>query len=573
MKGSRLRSPFRLLLVALLPALVLSAPVSASSHREAPGISNDPVADNTDVYFFRDPANPSRLVLIANWIPFEEPAGGPNFSHFGENIRYEFNVDSNGDALEDYVYRVEFTRHVRNGGTFLQNTGAVASSNDANENVYYTYTVKKCDGPSPNQASCTLLGADLLEAPNYPGPKSFPGGYPTHVTYPIDDDTMIFAGPRAEGFYVDLGTIFDLVNFRPGTLPGDHGGGTNSTAGYNVHSIALSVPIEKLTANHTAPTDPADPNAIVSMWSSTWRRQTSTLSTTGAAPTDAGGWVQVSRLGNPLINEVVIPLGQKDKFNATYPVDDLANYGTYVLMPELPGILHPLFEISIPPNPRNDLLVLVQGLAGVTQRPGEVISDQLRLNTAIPATPIASINRLGVIAGDNAGYPNGRRVQDDTVDIALRVVAGVLVDGFNISPNNALGDGVDGPDVPYLAGFPYLAAPHSGFDRIHSNSAMLQSGRFSSTLTWTTPDGSTGSGTPVGVAGNTQGFWFFTPDNIELTVKVLDGRAINGHFWVFYGSLTDVQFTLTVTDNQTGAQKVYTSPQGQNTSAADTSAF
>jgi len=180
-----------------------------------------------------------------------------------------------------------------------------------------------------------------------------------------------------------------------------------------------------------------------------------------------------------------------------------------------------------------------------------VISDQLRLNTAIPVTPTASINRLGVIAGDNAGYPNGRRVQDDTVDIALRVVAGVLVDGFNISPNNALGDGVDGPDVPYLAGFPFLAAPHSGFDRIHASAAMLQSGRFSSTLTWTTPDGSTGVGTPIGVAGNTQGFWFFTPDNIELTVKVLDGSAINGHFWVFYGSLTDVQFTL----NPTGADK------------------
>ena len=125
MKGSRLRGPLRLLLVALLPALVLSAPASASSHREAPGISNDPVADNTDVYFFRDPANPSRLVLIANWIPLEEPAGGPNFSHFGENIRYEFNVDSDGDALEDYVYRVEFTRHVRNPNTFLQNTGPV----------------------------------------------------------------------------------------------------------------------------------------------------------------------------------------------------------------------------------------------------------------------------------------------------------------------------------------------------------------------------------------------------------------------------------------------------------------
>ena len=564
MNGSRLRHASTLALAALLLVLLPSA-ASASSHREAPGISNDPVADNTDVYFFRDPADPGRLVLIANWVPLEEPAGGPNFFHFGENIRYEFNVDSNGDAVEDVVYRVEFTRHVRNGNTFLQNTGPVASPTDAAQNVYYTYTVKKCLGPSPNQPSCTLLGSDLLEAPNNVGPKSFPNGYATgsgiqSLSYPIDDDTIVFAGPRAEGFYVDLGMIFDLVNFRPGTLPGDHGGGTNSTAGYNVHSIALSVPIGKLTANGSTPTDTADPNAVVSMWSSTWRQ-------------NAGGWYQVSRLGNPLINEVVVPLGMKDTFNATYPKDDLANFGTFVLNPELPGILHALFGISVPPTPRNDLLILVQGASGLTMRPNEVISDQLRLNVAVPPTPPASANRLGVIAGDNAGYPNGRRVADDTVDIALRVVAGVLVDGFNVSPNNALGDGVDGPDVPYLASFPYLAAPHSGFDRIHANSAQLQGGRFSATVSWTDPNGGAGNGTPIGVAGNTQGFWFFSPDNIELTVKVLDGRAINGHFWVFYGSLTDVAFTLTVTDNTTGAQRTYTNPQGTNGSAADTSAF
>ncbi|HYX21323.1 MAG TPA: DUF4331 domain-containing protein [Thermoanaerobaculia bacterium] len=564
MNGLRLRNAPTLALAALLLTLSTSV-ASASSHREAPGISNDPLADNTDVYFFRDPADPSRLVLISNWVPLEEPAGGPNFFHFGENIRYEFNVDSNGDGLEEIVYRVEFTRHIRSGNTFLQNTGAVASPTDANQNVYYTYTVKKCLGPSPNQPGCTLLGSDLLEAPNNPGPKSFPNGYATgsgiqSLSYPIDDDTVVFAGPRAEGFYVDLGMIFDLVNFRPGTLPGNHGGGTNSTAGYNVHSIALSVPIGKLTANGSAPTDTADPNAVVSMWSSTWRR-------------NAGGWYQVSRLGNPLINEVVIPLGMKDAFNATYPVDDLANFGTFVLNPELPGVLHALFGISVPPTPRNDLLILVQGVPGLTRRPNEVVSDQLRLNVAVPPTPPSSADRLGVIAGDNAGYPNGRRVADDTVDIALRVVAGVLVDGFNVSPNNALGDGVDGPDVPYLASFPYLAAPHSGFDRIHANSAQLQGGRFSATVSWTDPNGGAGSGTPVGVAGNTQGFWFFSPDNIELTVKVLDGRDLNGHFWVFYGSLTDVAFTLTVTDNTTGATKTYTNPQGTNGSAADTSAF
>jgi hypothetical protein len=469
MPKSGSRVPWRLAAVA---AFVLAAPVFASSHREAPGISNDPAADNTDVYFFRDPAAPSRLVMISNWIPLEEPAGGPNWFHFEPNIRYEFNVDSNGDALEDIVYRLEFTRNVRNGNTFLQNTGPLASPSDPNQNVYYTYSVRKCVGPSPGQTDCTTLGSDLLEAPNNVGSKSYPNGYGKgsdigSTVYDIDENTRVFAGPRAEGFYVDLGMIFDLVNFREGTAVGDHGGGKNETAGFNVHAIALSVPIDTLTADHSVPTDPADPNAIVSMWSSTWRRATTTLSPTGAAPTVSGDWVQVSRLGNPLVNEVVIPLGMKDVFNATYPKDDLANFGSYVLNSELAGILNALFGVEVPPAPRTDLLALVQGIEGVTMRPGEVISDQLRLNVAIPTTPIYAVNRLGVLGGDLAGFPNGRRPYDDTVDIALRVVAGVLVPEFNVAPNNLLGDGVDGPDVPYIAGFPYLGTPHSGYSHVH----------------------------------------------------------------------------------------------------------
>jgi hypothetical protein len=472
MKGSPIRSAKRFALPALLLGVALATPASASSHREAPAISNDPVADNTDVYFFRDPVDPSRLVMISNWIPLEEPAGGPNFYHFEPNIRYEFNVDSNGDALEDIVYRVEFARHVRNGNTFLQNVGPVASPTDPNLNVYYTYTVTKCLGPSPNQTSCTVLGSELLEAPNNVGPKSFPNGYGKGsgietTVYPIDDDTIVFAGQRAEGFYVDLGEIFDLVNFRPGVAVGDHGGGVNGTAGFNVHSIALSVPIQNLTANHAVVTDPADPNAIVSMWSSTWRMQTTTLSTNGTGPAVSGGWVQVSRLGNPLINEVVIPIGQKDLFNASYPVAD-AQFGSFVLNPELAGVLNALFGVSVPPTPRNDLLALVLGLDAIpTKRPNEVVSDQLRLNTAIFPTPVSLVNRLGVLAGDLSGYPNGRRPYDDVVDIALRVVAGVLVNGFNVAPNNQLGDGVDGPDVPFIAGFPYLWTPHSGFSHVH----------------------------------------------------------------------------------------------------------
>ncbi len=197
----------------------------------------------------------------------------------------------------------------------------------------------------------------------------------------------------------------------------------------------------------------------------------------------SGDWVQVSRLGNPLINEVVIPLGMKDAFNATYPVDDLANFGTYVLNSELAGIINALFGVPVPPAPRNDLLALVQGIAGLTMRPGEVISDQLRLNVAVPTTPIYAASRLGVLAGDNAGFPNGRRVYDDTVDIALRVVAGVLVDGYNVAPNNQLGDGVDGPDVPYIAGFPFLGTPHSGYTHVHDQNNARVITRFAQTPT------------------------------------------------------------------------------------------
>ena len=482
MRESRVRSMRRWWLLAAFLSFGLTAAALASSHREAPAISQDPSADNTDFYMFRDPVDPSRVVMISNWIPLEEPAGGPNFFHFEPNIRFEINVDSNGDAIEDIVYRVEFTRNVRNPDTFLQNTGPVTSPDSAALNVYYTYTVKKCLGPSPGQTSCTVIGADLLEAPNNVGSKSFPNGYGkgsgiATTVYDIDDDTKIFAGPRAEGFYVDLGMVFDLIHFRPGTEVGDHGGGKNETAGFNVHAIAISVPIQNLTANHTAPSDPGDPNAIVSVWTSTWRLRNSTLSTDGSAPTLSGDWVQVSRLGNPLINEVVIPLGSKDLFNASYPVDD-AQFGSFVLNPEVPGILHALFGVDVPPNPRNDLLALVLGIDGLNQRPNEVVSDQLRLNTAIFPTPIRSVNRLGVLAGDNAGFPNGRRVYDDVVDIELRVLAGVLVPGFDKAPNNQLGDGVDGPDTPFIARFPYLWTPHSGFEHAHDPNNVPSVTRF-----------------------------------------------------------------------------------------------
>ena len=483
MKPSRCpcnRAPGRAALALVLFALI-SAVAAASSHREAPLISDDPAADNTDTYFFRDPVDPTRLVLIANWIPLEEPAGGPNFFHFSEGIRYELNVDWDGDAIEDVVYRFTFQRNVRNENTFLQNTGPVSSPTDPNLNVFYTYTVEKILGPSPNQpqSAVTVLGANLLEAPNNVGPKSFPNGYGkgsniATTVYTIDQDTKVYAGPRADGFYVDLGMVFDLINFRPGTLPGNVGGGKNDVAGFNTHTIAVSVPIQQLTKNGTIPTAVSDPNAIVGMWSSTWRRQNRVLSAAGEKPAETGAWVQVSRLGIPLVNEVVIPIGQKDLFNASYPKDDV-QFAASVLDPEVPKALKALFNIDSPPAPRNDLLAVVLGVEGLTRRPGEVVSDQIRLNVAVFPTHPALVNRLGVLGGDLAGFPNGRRVYDDVVDIELRILAGVLVPEFNRAPNNVLGDGVDGPDKTYNPAFPFLGTPHSGWDHRHDAAPQVTS--------------------------------------------------------------------------------------------------
>ncbi len=466
-------------LALALFTLVLPGIAMASSHREAPLISGDPEADNTDTYFFLDPNEGGRVILLGNWIPLEEPAGGPNFSHFGEKIRYEFNIDSDGDAVEDVVYRIQFTRHVRNPDSFLQNTGPVMSPDDTNQNVYYTYKVEKIVGPSPDQGAGAKveLGNDLLEAPNNVGPKSFPNGYGkgsriAETVYTIDQDTKVYAGPRADGFYADLGMIFDLINYRPGTLPGNMGGGRNDLAGFNTHTIALSVPVYQLTKNHTVPTNASDPNAIISMWSSTWRLKTRVLSEDGDKPTESGDWVQVSRLAVPLVNEVVIPLGKKDLFNASYPKDD-AQFAPSVLDPEVPKLLKALFNIDSPPAPRNDLLAVVLGVDGLTRRPGEVVSDQLRLNVAVFPTPPSLANRMGVLGGDLAGFPNGRRPYDDVVDIDLQILAGVLVPSFNHSPNNALGDGVDGPDKAYNPAFPYLATPHSGYSHSHDNAPQV----------------------------------------------------------------------------------------------------
>jgi hypothetical protein len=271
---------------------------------------------------------------------------------------------------------------------------------------------------------------------------TLPGGY------------KVFVGPRDDPFFVDLAAVFDLLSIR--RLPGNKGKGVDGVGGYNVMSIVFQAPKTALTKDGAAPSAAAN-NHILGIWDTAERQQSSVINGDGTI-SFSGPSVQVSRLGMPLVNEVVIPLGQKDKFNASEPIDDVANFGAAVVDPEPAKLFKLLFGINSPPAPRNDIVaVFATGVAGLNQPAGVVPGEMLRLNMTIP--PNASPNRFGVLAADLAGFPNGRRLADDVTDIELRVVAGVLVDGFNKAPNNQLGDGVDANDKPFLPRFPYVAPP------------------------------------------------------------------------------------------------------------------
>jgi len=268
----------------------------------------------------------------------------------------------------------------------------------------------------------------------------------------------VFVGQRDDPFFVDLGQTFDSINFRPNVGTGNQGGGKDDLAGYNTNSIVLQVPEAQVTRDHKAVADAKAANAVVGVWSSTERRRfqvTNDVSGKGSH----GKWVQVSRLGNPLVNEVVIPLGKKDQFNRTQPQNDAKNYGAYVVKPELAHLMNVLFNLGVKETGRTDIVTaLLTGIPGVTQISSKpAAADTLKINLGVP--PSATQNRFGVLAGDNAGFPNGRRLGDDVVDIELRVIGGFLIDH-----KLPLGDGVDQNDKPFLTTFPYVAPPTAGFD-------------------------------------------------------------------------------------------------------------
>jgi len=439
-------------LSAIFVVALAMMPGEASSHREAPLLAMDPMADNTDVYAFVSPDASDTVTLIANFIPFQKPDGGPNFYSFDPNVVYEIHIDNNGDAIEDITYQWRFTTEVRNTATFLYNTGTVTSLDDPDLNVRQFYRLTRINGP-PRTGTVTELSGRLPVPPPNIGPRSTPnyGGLGGGIQS-LPGNVTVFAGQRDEGFYVDLG-IFDLLGVGSGLVE-------DSTAGFNASTLAIRVPKSALARGGANPASPADPNAIIGVWSTASRFATRTLS--AGAQTHSGALVQVSRLGNPLVNEAVIDLARKDAFNGIEPTSDSVALDR-VTDPEVPKLLKLIFNVDSPAAPRNDLVtIFLTGIPGLNQPANVRPAEMLRLNMAIP--PTTSPNRMGVLGGDLAGFPNGRRVGDDVLDIVLQAAAGAtpLTPAFNRFPNNALGDGVGANDVPYLASFPYLGIPHAG---------------------------------------------------------------------------------------------------------------
>jgi hypothetical protein len=449
-------------LAAIVAASALAVALAVgSSHREAPNISLDPSADNTDVYAWTAPDAEDAVTIASDWIPGQVPANGPNFFRFDDRARYYNNIDNNGDGVADIRYRFTFDTETRNPNSFLYAGPGTQGFSDPKLNVIQRYDVVREDYDRKGRlVKTTKVANNLPVAPPNIGPKTFPnyGNFVSQATKTLKDGTKLFVGTRDEPFFVDLGATFDAINLRMGT--GNEGAGRDDLSGYWTSSTVMQIP-ERLVTRNGKPVASADAqNAVVGVWSTTERRKID-VSGKSKHGYGSGNWVQVSRLGNPLVNEVVIPLGMKDRFNRTSPDRDAELYGKFVTNPELARVLNALFGINAPETGRTDIVqALLQGIPGLNQHSGKFAGtpvDTLKLNLGVPATP--NPDRFGVIGGDNAGFPNGRRPTDDVVDIELQVIAGFLVG--NKVP---LGDGVDSNSEGFLSRFPYLGTPQSGFD-------------------------------------------------------------------------------------------------------------
>jgi hypothetical protein len=454
-----------------------------SSHREAPEVSKDPVVDSSDLYAFVSPDAPDTVTLIANYVPLQNPAGGPNFYEFGDDVLYAINIDTDGDGDADIVYQFRFESELEIPSTFLYNTGPIESLSSPNWNRRQFYSVTRVDSSGSH-----LLGQHLPCPPCNIGPLSTPN-YATLATSAINTlpgGTTVFCGQRAEGFYVDLGAIFDLGDLRPiANLHATFGlpalsatPGVDTLGSINVHSIALQVPIGALSSGWWQ--RGRQESGVIGVWTSASRQQARVFGGWDGDDVWSGPWIQRSRLGNPLFNEVLVPLAKKDYWNRQTPAND-SQFAQGVNFPELAQLLPVLYPGAFPNlaafnatnTARADLAaILLTGIpAGVvsptfTTYTGPTHADMLRLNLSIP--PSSSPSRLGVVGGDVAGFPNGRRVFDDVVTIELQAIAGATLPLVTTYTKDAaiadVSDGLTGSDITYLSSFPYLGTPYSGFN-------------------------------------------------------------------------------------------------------------
>src|SRR6201996_6023800 len=497
------RQPF----VGFAMCLLLITPpgVFASSHREAPITALDHAADITDFYAFVSYDHPDRVTFIMNVDPFLEPSNGPNFFPFDPNVLYQIKIDNNFDAKADVTFNIQFQTQIRAPQLFTGFAGVGANGLNAAKNspapvkpgtLVVPPAITSLDGPGSaglslrQTYSVTMYrgaqriplnpvnGNSLFAVPSNVGPRTMPNyeALAQQGIYTVAGDRgdiRVFAGTVADPFFIDLGAAFDTFNFRTAA-----GGGVltptqdkdnhlnlapNAVSGFNVNTIAIEVPINYLTRDgnqHKA----SDAYATIGTWATTSRAQF----TIRRAPTEAegwGNWQQVQRLGNPLINELIIGTGYKDTWSMSQPAND-ANFASFDLDPTLARVLNAAYGINIPAPPRTDLLPLVTYAPPIAApgTPTGPVADLLRLNTGVPPTAQASRKRLGLLAGDSAGFPNGRRLTDDVVDIAARAVAGALAGSKYSYP---IGDGVNAPDVVTQETFPYAHFAYSGRDSRH----------------------------------------------------------------------------------------------------------
>jgi hypothetical protein len=391
-------------------------------------------------------------------VPLEVAAAGPNFYKFGEDVLYEINVDNDGDARDDLSFQFRFNDRINNGNTFLYNTGPITSLNDPNLNQEQFYSVSMLKGSDHDDSlrEGQVIDKNLQVAPANVGRVSYPEGYrkvANDAIYSIGGGVKVFAGPRDDPFFADLGGIFDLLQGIEGE---------DYLKDLNVHTMAVQVPISMLKG-------PKD--SVIGVRTTSYRQSMNVLRPIGNPDSKLndprstrGPWVQLSRLDMPLVNELVIPLKDKNRWNGSKPRFD-SQFAKYVLDPEPARLIEAILGVNVPSPPRNDLAtIFLTGIPGLNKPAGVEASSHLRLNMAIQ--PSDNPNRLGVLRGDNAGFPNGRRLADDVVDIELQPLAGgtPLTPGFNKAPNNQLGDGVDANDVPFRNSFPYLADPQAYSD-------------------------------------------------------------------------------------------------------------